>query len=226
MKKKLIIFGDGPAAEVVASIVNEYKIFEIECVTVDKKYMNKNKLLSHKIIEYEKIKKIKNKKNFLFFVSLGYSNMNKDRQNVCKKIKDDGFKLTSIIHPKSNISKNVKIGENCFIMQDIHIHPFTKIGKNNFIWSGSIICHHVTIGNNCWFTSGSSVAGQTVIGNNCFFGINSTITNNLKIGNECFIGAQTLVSNNLKKKKVIIKPSDPINKLNSEQFLKLINNKF
>jgi sugar O-acyltransferase (sialic acid O-acetyltransferase NeuD family) len=226
MKKKLIIFGDGPSAEVIASIVDEYKIFEIECFTIDKKYMKKNKLLSYKIIEYEKIKNIKNKKDFLFFVSIGYSNMNKDRQYICKKIKKDGFKLTNIIHPKSNISENVKIGENCFIMQDIHIHPFVKIGNNNFIWSGSIICHHVKIGNNCWFTSGSSVAGQTLIGNNCFFGINSTITNNIKIGNECFIGAQTLVSKNLKKKEVIIKPSDNVNKLDSKQFLNLINGKF
>ena len=145
---------------------------------------------------------------------------------VSNLIKKDGFKLTSIIHPKSNISKNVKIGENCFIMQDIHIHPFVKIGNNNFIWSGSIICHHVKIGNNCWFTSGSSVAGQAVIGNNCFFGINSTITNNIKIGSECFIGAQTLVSKNLKKKEVVIKPSDNVNKLDSTQFLNLINGKF
>ena len=29
MKKKLIIFGDGPCAEVVSKIVDEYKIFEI-----------------------------------------------------------------------------------------------------------------------------------------------------------------------------------------------------
>jgi sugar O-acyltransferase (sialic acid O-acetyltransferase NeuD family) len=225
-KKKLIIFGDGPSAEVVSEIVKEFHLFDILCFTVDRKYKKKNKLNSYKIIEYEKIKKIKNKKDYFCFVSVGYSNMNKNRQNICKKVKDDGFELTNIIHPNSNISRNIKIGENCFIMQDIHIHPFVKIGNNNFIWSGTILSHHAQIGNNCWFTSGSSIAGQTKIGNNCFFGIGSTVTNNLKIGDECFIGAQTLVSKNLKNKDTVIRSSDSIYKLDSEKFLSLINNKF
>lgn len=225
-KKKLIIFGDGPSAEVVSEIVKEFHLFDILCFTVDRKYKKKNKLNSYKIIEYEKIKKIKNKKDYFCFVSVGYSNMNKNRQNICKKVKDDGFELTNIIHPNSNISRNIKIGENCFIMQDIHIHPFVKIGNNNFIWSGSIICHHVRIGNNCWFTSGSSVAGNTSIGNNCFFGINSTITNNIKIGNRAFVGAGSLVVKSLKNGSTVVRKPDSLHALASDDFLDLIKNKF
>ena len=46
--KKLIIFGDGPSAEVVFDIVNEYKLFEVECFTVDKKYNSKKNLKKKK----------------------------------------------------------------------------------------------------------------------------------------------------------------------------------
>jgi sugar O-acyltransferase (sialic acid O-acetyltransferase NeuD family) len=224
--KKLIIFGDGPSAEVVSKIVEEYKLFSIECFTVNRKYLKKKKIFSHKIIEYEKIRKLKNKKKYFFFVSLGYSNLNKDREKICQKVKSDGFKLVSIIHPLANICKSIKIGTNNFIMQDVHIHPLAKIGDNNFIWSGSIICHHVMIGNNCWFTSGSSIAGNTTIGNNCFFGINSTITNNIKIGNRVFIGAGSLVVKSLKNGSTVVRKPDNLHALSSDDFLELIKNKF
>jgi sugar O-acyltransferase (sialic acid O-acetyltransferase NeuD family) len=226
MKKKLIIFGDGPSAEVVAKITEEFKIFEIFCFTVNKKFLKKKKLLNYNIIEYEKLIKIKNKKDYLIFVSLGYSNLNKTREEILKNVKKDGFELTSIIHPNANICRSVKFGYNNFIMQDVHIHPLVKIGNNNFIWSGSIISHHVKIGNHCWFTSGSSIAGKTIIGNNCFFGINSTIVNNIKIGDEVFIGAGALVNKDLRKQSTILRKSDPLYNLKSDEFIKLIKNNF
>jgi sugar O-acyltransferase (sialic acid O-acetyltransferase NeuD family) len=224
--KKLIIFGDGPSAEVVSKIVEEYKLFSIMCFTVNRKYLKKKKIFSYKIIEYEKIRKLKNKKEYFVFVSLGYSNLNQDREKIFQKVKSDGFMLASIIHPLANISKSVKIGTNNFIMQDVHIHPLVKIGDNNFIWSGSIICHHVVIGNNCWFTSGSSVAGNTTIGNNCFFGINSIITNNIKIGDRIFIGAGSLVVKSLKNGSTVVRKPDSLHALTSDDFLELIKNKF
>ena len=224
--KKLIIFGDGPTAEVVFDIVSEYKLFEVECFTVDKKYNKKKFIKKKKIISYEIIKKIKKKEEYVLFVSLGYSNMNKNRETIYKRAINDGFKLTNIIHPKAVIPKKTKVGKNCFIMNDVHIHPCVKIGNNNFIWSGAILCHHVKVGNNCWFTSGSSVAGITKVGNNCFFGVNASITNNLKIGNEVFIGARTLVSKSLKNKSVTISEGEKQLDLKSDQFLNLINNQF
>ena len=160
------------------------------------------------------------------FVSVGYSDMNKTREAIYNRIKKLGYKSPNIIHPNANLPNDLILGENCFIMNDVHIHPLVKIGNNNFIWSGSIISHHVKVGNNCWFTSGSSIAGRTKIGNNCFFGINATITNNISIGNNCFIGARSLVSKNLKNKSVVISPADIKHKLDSEQFINFLNDDF
>ena len=70
------------------------------------------------------------------------------------------------------------------------------------------------------------VAGKTIIGNNCFFGINSTIVNNIKIGDEVFIGAGALVNKDLRKQSTIIRKSDPLYNLKSDEFIKLINNNY
>ena len=123
--KKLIIFGDGPTAEVVFDIVSEYKLFEVECFTVDKKYNKKKFIKKKKIISYEIIKKIKKKEEYVLFVSLGYSNMNKNRETIYKRAINDGFKLTNIIHPKAVIPKKTKVGKNCFIKKK-HKNDFNR----------------------------------------------------------------------------------------------------
>lgn len=225
--KKLIIFGNGFCAEVVAKIVLENNNFEIICFTVDKKYIKKKKIFGKPVVDFESVKKkYKRRKDCYIFVATGYSSMNKIREKILKKIKKVGFNLTSIIHPKVILPNDFKFGKNCLIMNSVHIHPLVKIGNNNFLWPGSIISHHVKVGNNCWFTSGSSIAGNTVIGNNCFFGINSTITNNIKINDFSFIGARALVSKNLKKKSVVISPEDIKHKLDSLQFTNFLSNNF
>ena len=226
MKENVIIFGNGPSAEVCAKVLFLNKKYQPICFTVDKKYIKKKKIFGLPVIDFKKIKNnFKPSKN-KFFVSVGYSSMNTTREKIIKKVKRLGYKCISIIHPKVNLPPDFVYGENCLIMNDVDIHPLVKIGKNNFIWSGAILCHHVKVGDNCWFTSGSSVAGNTKIGNNCFLGINATVTNNIKIKDECFIGARALVAKNLSKKSVVISKSDIIHKLNSYDFLKLINDKF
>ncbi len=225
--EKLIIFGNGFCAEVVAKIILESNNFEIICFTVDKKYIKKKKIFGIPVIDFETVKKkYKNKKNCRIFVAAGYSSMNKVREKIFKNIKKIGFKIASIVHPKAILPRDFKYGQNCLIMNSVHIHPLVKIGNNNFLWPGSIISHHVKVGNNCWFTSGSAVAGNTYIGNNCFFGINSSITNNLRINDYSFIGARALVAKNLKKKSVVISPEDMKHKLDSLQFTNFLSNNF
>ncbi|WP_440657137.1 acetyltransferase [Candidatus Pelagibacter sp. HIMB1509] len=224
--EKLIIFGNGFSAEVVAKIVLDSKNYEIICFTVDKKYIKQKKIFGIPVIDFETVKKKYKKKDCSIFIATGYSNMNKIREKIFKNIKKIGFKIVSIIHPKAILPQDFKYGKNCLIMNSVNIHPLVKIGNNNFLWPGSIISHHVKVGNNCWFTSGSAVAGNTHIGNNCFFGINSTITNNLRINDYSFVGARALVSKNLKKKSVVISPEDLKHKLDSLQFTNFLSNNF
>ncbi|WP_440655396.1 acetyltransferase [Candidatus Pelagibacter sp. HIMB1506] len=225
-KRKILIFGNGPSAEVVYRILKKIKRYEFTGFTVDKKYIKKKKIFGYPVFDFKYFLKKFPKKKYDIFISVGYSNMNSNRETIYNKLKKLGYNCPNIFDPSANIPEDLIIGDNNFIMNDVHIHPIVKMGNNNFIWSGSIISHHVKVGNHCWFTSGSSVAGNTKIGNNCFFGLNSSIINNIKIGNKCFIGARSLVSKNLKNKSVVISPPSTKHKLNSEQFTVLIDNKF
>lgn len=226
MRKKLFIFGTGTAAEVAHQIISEHFNYHFGGFIVDEKFKNSETYIGESLYSFEDFLVMETPESAEIFVSLGYNNLNAIRKEKCEQVKEHGFCLASLIHPKANLPKDFCYGENSFIMNDVHIHPCVKIGKNNFLWSGTILCHHVQVGNDCWFTSGSMVAGNSHVGNECFFGIGAVVTNDLTIGNRCFIGAGSLVSKNTDDNSVVIKPGDPPHKLSSDQFLKLISNNF
>lgn len=225
-KRKILIFGNGPSAEVVFQILKKLDQYKFVGFTVDKKYIKKKKIFDYTVYDFNHVVQKFPKKEYDIFISVGYSNMNLKREKIYDRIKKLGYKTPNIIDPSANIPKDLKIGDNNFIMSDVHIHPLVEIGFDNFIWSGAIISHHVKVGNHCWFTSGSSIAGNTNIKNNCFFGLNSSVTNNIKVGNKVFVGAHSLVSKNLQNKSVVISPPTTKHKLNSEQFTFFLNNNF
>ena len=154
------------------------------------------------------------------FIAIGYQDLNKLRESKYLAAKAKGFKIISIVSPKTNLPCTVKYGENCFIMPPALIHPEVIIGNNTFVWCGAMIGHHSIIGDNCWLTSCANISGIVSVGKNCFFAVNSTISHGISLGNECFIGANSLVTKNLEDKKVVIEESSKVFRLESDQFLR------
>jgi sugar O-acyltransferase (sialic acid O-acetyltransferase NeuD family) len=223
---QVIIFGTGPSADVAMQMFEECTSKRVKCFTVDREYIRADSHNGRPLIPFDELAANEDRHAVEFFVSVGYSQMNQTRKIKFSAVKEHGFKVASLVHPKVNLPSDFVAGENCFIMNDVHIHPCVEIGDDNFIWSGTTLCHHVKVGSHCWFTSGSMVAGNTRIGNQCFFGIGSVLTNNLTIGNECFVGAGALVSADMSSNQVVIRAADVKHRLNSNDFLTLINNRF
>ncbi|WP_245213936.1 hypothetical protein [Rhodoferax sp. AJA081-3] len=63
-----------------------------------------------------------------------------------------------------------EIGENCFILEDNTLQPFTKIGNNVILWSGNHIGHHGEIHDHVTFTSHVVMSGHCSIGPYSFLG--------------------------------------------------------
>jgi sugar O-acyltransferase (sialic acid O-acetyltransferase NeuD family) len=190
-------------------------------LTVDEKFLSHDKKWGLPIVPFETLELKFSPKDYYMFVAVGYQELNQVREKKCLKAKKKGFSLVSCIGDKANIPSDLIYGENCFIMDNVMIHPCVQLGMNNFIWSGVTIGHHSKIGNHCWFTSSSQIAGGVSVGDRCFFSINSTISNQLKIGDDCFFGANSLVTKCTMDKQVYLQQSTSVHRLNSRQFLKL-----
>ena len=107
--------------------------------------------------------------------------MNRNREKIYLEGKARGYEFISYISSKATICDN-QIGENCFILEDNTIQPFTSIGNNVVLWSGNHIGHHGRIDDHVFFTSHVVLSGHCHVKSYSFFGVNATIRDYLTIG--------------------------------------------
>lgn len=221
MSKPIVLFGTGKIAEVVHHFMVHEAGITVAAFTVDAAFIGDGTKEGLPVVDFASVEKQFPPDKFDLFVALGYHDMNALRAKKIAEAKAKGYALPSFIHPQSGLPKGTPIGENCFIMRDVHIHPKVTIGNDVFVWSGAIIGHHCTLGDHLWFTSGANVAGACTIGDNCFFAINSTVSHGVRIGRRCFIGANALVTKDMTDEQVVIAQSDKPIRLNTDQFLRM-----
>jgi sugar O-acyltransferase (sialic acid O-acetyltransferase NeuD family) len=141
------------------------------------------------------------------FVAIGYTKVNKLREQKYHEAKALGYQLASYISPLATVFDNVVIGDNCFVFEDNTLQPFVTIGNNNVLWSGNHVGHHTVIGNHCFITSHTVISGRCTIGDNCFIGVNATLRDHLNIGKHCVIGAGTVLLKDAADSQVFIAQS-------------------
>lgn len=195
--KKLVIFGNSLMAEIAYYYFKNFTDYEIIFFVSEEKYINKKKFFDIDVITLKSFFKKKDK-SFHVFIAVGYSKLNRVRENFFKNFKEKRYTIANFVHPNASCYQN-KLGSNNFIMDNVSINPYTKIGNNNIFWSNCVIGHHSIIGDNNFFSGNSTISGDCEVKNNCFFGVNSSIKDSIKIDSDCFIDANQYVSKNLKK---------------------------
>jgi len=193
MKKKLIIFGAGEAAQLAHFYFTCDSDFEVVVFTVDGSYIKENSFCGLPLVAFETIENSYPANEFSMFVALGYQGVNALRTQKYNQAKAKNYDLVSYISSKATILSDSKTGDNCFIFEDNTIQPFTQIGNNVTLWSGNHIGHHATIGDNCFITSHVVVSGGVEIGENCFLGVNATLRDHITIAKNCVVGAGALI---------------------------------
>jgi len=191
--KKIIIFGNEEFAEVAHFYFTKDSPYDVVAFTTHERFIKKKELFGLPVIPFEKIEEKYPPSEFSMFVAIGYSKVNKVRARVFDEAKSKGFNLVSYVNSKATKWEEVKMGENCFILEDVTIQPFVSFGDDVIVWSGNHIGHHTKIGNHCFITSHVVISGNVKIEDFCFLGVNSTIRDGIKIGKENVIGAGSVI---------------------------------
>ena len=171
---KVIIFGILDTAELAHWYLENDTNHEVVAFTVHGKYKSQDSFRGLPLIAFENILDTYPPSEFKLFAPMTGKSMNKLRESVYLEGKSKGYDYISYISSKATICGN-KIGENCFILEDNTIQPFTEIGNNVVLWSGNHIGHHGIIKDHVFFTSHVVMSGHCIIESYCFFGVNATI---------------------------------------------------
>jgi sugar O-acyltransferase (sialic acid O-acetyltransferase NeuD family) len=189
----LVIFGVGEIAEVAAFYFGTDSGHQVAAFTVDAQYVKEPQFCGRPVVALEELAKSFPPAQHDAFVGVGYSKLNALRRGKAEFLRALGYRLASYVSSKATRFEGFSAGDNCFILEDNTIQPFTRIGNNVTLWSGNHIGHHVTIGDNCFIASHVVVSGGVTIGDSTFIGVNATLRDHIKIGQRCVIGAGAVV---------------------------------
>ena len=192
---KVIIFGILDTAKLAHFYLKHDSNHKVVAFSVTKNYLPENNTFEGlPIVPFEDIENIYDPSEFHFFAPMTAKRMNRLRESIYKRIKEKGYKCISYISSKATVFSRAQIGENCFILEDNTIQPFTPIGNNVVLWSGNHIGHDGEIKDHVFFTSHVVLSGHCCVEPYCFFGVNSTIRDYLHLAEGSLIGMGACVT--------------------------------
>jgi acetyltransferase-like isoleucine patch superfamily enzyme len=193
MKNKVIIFGTKDTAELAHWYLTNDSNYEIVAFTLNQEYISATEFKGLPVVPFEELEKLYPPTEYLFFAPMTGIKMNNVRKKIYEEGKKKGYTYISYISSKATICGN-KIGENCFILEDNTLQPFTEIGNNVVMWSGNHIGHHGKIEDHVFFTSHVVLSGHCHVKERAWFGVNSTIRDGLTIGEGSLIAMGAVIT--------------------------------
>ncbi|OIN60782.1 acetyltransferase [Arsenicibacter rosenii] len=193
---KVVIFGVLDTAELAHFYLTHDSEHEVAAFTVNREYLNE--VTSFKglpLVAFEDVENLFPPREYKFFAPMTARNMNRNREKVYLEAKAKGYEFISYISSKVTMFGN-EIGDNCFILEDNTIQPFTTIGNNVVLWSGNHIGHHGQIKDHVFFTSQVVLSGHCVVESYSFFGVNSTIRDYTHIAQGTLVGMASAIYKN------------------------------
>ncbi len=194
---KTIIFGINDLAELawyyLYYLTNENKTDIPVAFTVNKEYLTQDTFHDLPVIPFEELEQHYSPSEYNLFAPIANNVL---REKIYNEGKQKGYKFISYISSKcTNFAKS--IGENCFILEDNTLQPFTTIGNNVVLWSGNHIGHHSIIEDHVFFTSHVVMSGHCCVKKGAFLGVNSTLRDGITIGENSIIGMGSVVTKNV-----------------------------
>jgi len=193
---KIVLFGVNDFAQLAHYYLTNDTDHEVIAFCVSTEYIPENKTFCElPVVDFSEVVSIYPPSDYKFFAPMSPRKMNKLRELIYNQIKEKGYELISYVSSKATVCHN-KIGDNCFILEDNTLQPFTEIGNNVIMWSGNHIGHHGKIDDHVMFTSHVVMSGHCHIKSYCFFGVNATIRDGLTIAEGTLVAMDASIVKN------------------------------
>ncbi len=191
----VVIFGTGDYAEQAHYYLTTDSPYRVAGFTVSKAWLASDSHLGLPLVAFEEVEKHFPPGLFHLFLPMSGRRMNRIRQRFYNEAKSKGYRLASYVSTRAVLCGN-KIGENCFILENTNIQPFSSIGDNTIIWCATHIGHHSQIGCHVFISGNVSVCGRCTIGDNSYLSANAVIDANVDLAEGTLAGLASVVGRN------------------------------
>ncbi len=191
----IIIFGVQDYAELAHYYLSNDSDHTVVAFSVNEQYLpNEPTFKGLPVLKFEDIELKYPPSAFSFFAPMAPGKMNISRQAVYENIRKKDYQMISYVSSKATVLNDAEIGDNCFILEDNTIQPFTSIGNNVVLWSGNHIGHHGAIKDHVTFTSHVVMSGHCIIEENCFLGVNATLRDGISLAKGTLVAMAAAVT--------------------------------
>jgi sugar O-acyltransferase (sialic acid O-acetyltransferase NeuD family) len=194
---KVVIFGLQDFASLAHFYLRHDSNHEVVAFSATQEYLSTNTAFEElPVVAFEEVEKAYPPSDYAFFAPMSHRKMNTLRKSVYDQLKMKGYPLVTYVSSKATIFPGTPIGDNCFVLEDNTIQPFTSIGNNVVLWSGNHIGHHSVIKDHVLFTSHVVLSGHCVVEPFCFLGVNSTIRDGVHLAEGTLVAMSASVTAN------------------------------
>jgi sugar O-acyltransferase (sialic acid O-acetyltransferase NeuD family) len=202
----IVIFGTGDVAKLAHYYFTHDSDHTVVAFALDAHFRKADSFLDLPLVDFETLAQKYPPENYLMFVALGYAGVNKIRSTVYHKTKDAGYTLATYVSSHCTCFDRGAIGENCFVLENNVLQPFSSIGNDVFLWSSNVVGHETRIDDHCFVAGHSVIASHCHVGTRSFLGLNCTIRNGVRVAPETVVGAGAIVMKDTIEKGVYLPP--------------------
>jgi acetyltransferase-like isoleucine patch superfamily enzyme len=191
---KIVLYGTGRGAAVAHRFLAADTDHEIVGFTVDAQFVSGETHRGLPLVPFEEVQRRFPPEDHGLFILLGYQGMNGLRAQKFAEARAKGYTLPSYVASDIFRVEPIRVGQNCFILDNQSISLDVTIGDNVVMWSSNHIGDFTRVDDHAWVSSHVTVAANVHIGERAFIGIGATLSNGSHIGREGFVGARVMVA--------------------------------
>jgi len=128
-----------------------------------------------------------------FVITVGSIGGTSIRRHLFKWYKTKGLEASTVVHPRSVISPEAKIGEGTVVLANVVINPGVRIGENVIINTAAVVEHDSFLEANVHIAPGAILGGEVHIGQGAHIGMGATVRQGVAVGEGAVIGAGAVV---------------------------------
>lgn len=139
------------------------------------------------------------------------------RELLYNKVKADGLRVATLIHPGVYIDETTEIGEGVVICEGCTVTCNVRIAENTYVQPHSMIGHDICIGKHCVISANTEIGGANVIGDRVYLGFLSGTKEGITIGSDTICSAGAIVFRSLPDNVIAVGNPARIMKRNEEK---------
>jgi len=198
--EKVVIWGAGGQALVVADAINASGLMEIWCFVDD---INHDRAGSHiagfPIMGAGGLDRAMAEDIRYLIVAIGN---NRARTRCAERAVRKGFELTTVVHPSAVVASWVEVGKGSYVGAGAIINPGARIGKNVIINTKANVAHHCIVEDGAHICPGVTMGGWVKVGKRAWVGLGSTVRDHVTVGCDSLIGVGASVVKDVEEQVV------------------------